>query len=439
MIINKRYNDPRPMLRAGTWFFVEVARLVSDKTARVSLSCVSSYRCFHRMNSNSSVRYFLGYPVSGRIHSLQGGKSSLLGYRHPNLSNAVSCVSPLRPVSSLRCFTGPWFGVNSSSQNLNNKLRETVNHKLNYFGRVGSVQTLRCSSTMMEVSEAVVRSEPGNTILTISLVIDGKKRNLDRPKDEMLEKTLFRMQKTASATGNGMKRNTKRGKTATRNSDIDTEQQQTPVVELHAGPSLNDPLVDPRTTKNEDAWKNGRILRLGSRTFTVEVNPPTIDNIEIQGYPFVGIPVVPTVKMSFAHVKNVEWSWWRNSGKIQNGKVVCSDEWENIHGAEGRMYIPSKKDAGLFLRVQAVPRRFDESDVALDKQNKIVHGNAAISEACGPVLTPPEPGPGSGRHEETLEFLASPSLRLVTYNILADQYASTESAKNIIFASCPSE
>lgn len=51
--------------------------------------------------------------------------------------------------------------------------------------------------------------------------------------------------------------------------------------------------------------------------------------------------------------------------------------------------------------------------------------------AAGPPLP--------GRHALTGAPLESPGVRVVTYNILADQYASTDYAQEHLFSFCPRE
>ena len=52
--------------------------------------------------------------------------------------------------------------------------------------------------------------------------------------------------------------------------------------------------------------------------------------------------------------------------------------------------------------------------------------------AQGPLLPA-----GAGRHARTTHALKPPGLRVVTYNILADQYAATEYARERLFSYCP--
>lgn len=57
----------------------------------------------------------------------------------------------------------------------------------------------------------------------------------------------------------------------------------------------------------------------------------------------------------------------------------------------------------------------------------------------GPVRRGPEDPPAVARHALTPAPLATPGLRVVTYNILADQYVATDYAQKVLFNYCPSQ
>ena len=327
-------------------------------------------------------------------------------------------------------------------------------------------------------SRAVVRSDPNESMLTITLTLAGKPRNLDRPKGELLEKTLMRIKKAAESSKNTGKKKQKKKKDAVEKAhavgSLEDEtsraigtlaQDRSLWVGLRAGRSQEDVLVDPSSTTNEEAWKHGRLLEVGSALFSVDLNPPTVTGVEIHGHPFVGIPVVPSPALLYADVDDVDWVWYRHHRRSKSTASMKEGAWEKIEGACDRMYTPTETDLGCLLRVECIPKRTlhsSEEDrkplmsTRISSPNSaaspgegsvghdgggcdVAYGDSFLSEPHGPVLQPPEPGPGTERHDKTLSFLASPSLRVVTYNILADQYASTESARNIIFASCPSQ
>ena len=68
-------------------------------------------------------------------------------------------------------------------------------------------------------------------------------------------------------------------------------------VGLHAGPSEQHPVLDAGNVTNEEAWRHGRLLRVGGATYRVELNPPFCDRLELHARPFVGIPLVPAAQV----------------------------------------------------------------------------------------------------------------------------------------------
>jgi 2',5'-phosphodiesterase len=306
---------------------------------------------------------------------------------------------------------------------------------------------------------AVVKLLPSEPNLTITLTLAGKQRNLDRPRNEPLEKSLARIQKSAEPQGD--KKRQRRNQT--RPSSQQQQQQQSfetrvaapeppsqsagsLFVGLHSGSTPLDPLIDPGKTTNEEAWKPGHLLRVGDASYVVELNPPIVQGLEAHGQLFVGIPVVPTPKLLFADVQRCTWQWQRRVSEQatatddSRAAPTTSSEWSLIPGATGRAYTPREADEGCILRVLCTPARRHDGACEFDAANgeNILFGDPLLSNEFGTVKRPPSNGgAGRGRHELTRDYLASPHVRVVTYNVLADQYAATESAKNVIFASCP--
>jgi hypothetical protein len=64
-------------------------------------------------------------------------------------------------------------------------------------------------------------------------------------------------------------------------------------VALHEGPTPDTPCLDPVTTRNAEAWQQGRLLRVGQQLFWVEVNPPMVARLEVPGGCFVGLQLCP--------------------------------------------------------------------------------------------------------------------------------------------------
>lgn len=62
-----------------------------------------------------------------------------------------------------------------------------------------------------------------------------------------------------------------------------------------------------------------------------------------------------------------------------------------------------------------------------------------MSCTMGAVLAAPPQAAASERHPLTRQYCSAPSFRIVTYNILADQYAATDYAQQVLFSFCPAE
>ncbi len=178
--------------------------------------------------------------------------------------------------------------------------------------------------------------------------------------------------------------------------------------------------------------------------------------------------------MAFTDEEACQWRWLRSAAPDQ-----AAAGWEAIPGANERVYRPSPEDLGRRLRVECTPVRCchgmpnilsigplclcpepDSFAAALSQMYALcfnqgqlwVHGmcrrssevggassmgEPAACEAGPPVAQGPPLPAGAARHALTAQPLAHPGLRVVTYNILADQYAATEYAREHLFSYCP--
>lgn len=73
-----------------------------------------------------------------------------------------------------------------------------------------------------------------------------------------------------------------------------------------------------------------------------------------------------------------------------------------------------------------------------DDSDAVLLGEAQAWE-LGIVGAEHEPKAGERRHPLTPQPLQPPGLRVVSYNILADQYVGTEYAQEVLFSYCPQE
>ena len=216
---------------------------------------------------------------------------------------------------------------------------------------------------LLTLLQAVVRSLPGEPNMTITLTVGGKQRNMDRcgglrrpqqlaarvvelllppcgtgspcrprltmnlccplcrPKDELLEKPLGRLQKSAGPAGDRQQKRQKGKQAAAASAEAlppgaaaAAASAAGPFVGLYAGPSEQHPVLDAAAVTNEEAWRQGRLLRIGDASYEIELNPPLLDRIELHARPFVGIPLVPAVQVRAFRNSNAIWVLWQMRG-----------------------------------------------------------------------------------------------------------------------------
>lgn len=266
------------------------------------------------------------------------------------------------------------------------------------------------------VRKATVRSVPGEPTMTITLEVGGRQRNLDRPKTELLERPLLRISKSAATPV--QTKNTAR-KINEEKAVKKSPSQDALLAALHAGPSQEHPIINPSMVTNEEAWLHGRLLAVGGSQYVVDLNPPMVERLELNGMVAVGIPLVPMISLRFAELGACSWQWQRKSSKHD-------DDWKDIDMACQYGYVPTQEDLGCALRVACTPANGE-------RQGDVVYSNEE-----GPVVEIQLSDVSSmSRHSLTAVPCDFPNFRIITYNLLADQYASTEDAKNILFKHCP--
>ena len=151
-----------------------------------------------------------------------------------------------------------------------------------------------------------------------------------RPKDELLEKPLGRLQKSAAPQQDKQARRQAGKKPNAAAADSaggagPAAAEASPFVGLHAGPSETHPVLDAGVVTNEEAWRHGRLLRVGGTQYQVVLNPPFLARMEVHAAAFVGIPLMLVVQVGAAAQEG------RGAGKgcVQAAGWACACVWQN--------------------------------------------------------------------------------------------------------------
>jgi 2',5'-phosphodiesterase len=201
-----------------------------------------------------------------------------------------------------------------------------------------------------------------------------------------------------------------------------------------------------------------------------------------------GYPVMPVAALAFADKDFCKWRWLRkphaagkggssSSSSSKDKAAAAAAEWEDT-GCSSICYTPTQEDIGYTLRVECTPAAAaGNADVqqqqggeislpssslvlaaavvtaAADPQQQqslnassrasntaaVVYGEPLTADT-GPVRAGPEQPAARLRQLNPGVALPEPwRFRVMSYNILADQYAGTSYAQQVLFKYCPTE
>lgn len=281
---------------------------------------------------------------------------------------------------------------------------------------VSSPRTLTGACRLLgRMNPAVVRCLPGEPKLTISFSLDGSHKHMMRDQDEPLGKALARISHGLNKSqGKAKKSKKKKGETP-------GEAPVLTAVKLYyngeevSGMSLN-----------SEAWRDGAVLEVGDVEYSVHRNTPTLTNAELPASLLAEFPVCPNLEIEFGNLEDCEFTWYRENAPNTSTEAAVEVEGQDSEWTQvgcGRVHVPSIQDIGYRLKLRCTPK--DGGRSGLPKE--------LLSTAI-------EAGPGvctfDNRHAYTLKEAEWPSVRVVSYNILADTYAQTELSKTVLYPYC---
>ena len=222
-----------------------------------------------------------------------------------------------------------------------------------------------------------VKMIPGDERLKISLTycpVGGKINvyNFDRLQNEDVQKTLDRISANISKD---LQKKSKKANSKDKNKEkLNQKLNSNVAVAL-----FNNGLPVDISLLNSEVWKTGINLQIGDDSYTVIVNSPTINCIELpQDSIMAEFFVYPRVVTEFADIKASKFKWMRakcsqineiqletaleesKSNEHNNVRENSQYVWEEIH--RGLSYIPKISDIGYKLRVSCTPCNKDNEE-----------------------------------------------------------------------------
>jgi 2',5'-phosphodiesterase len=163
-----------------------------------------------------------------------------------------------------------------------------------------------------------------------------------------------------------------------------------------------------------------------------------------------GYPLLPVYSLAFADESACQWRWLRrkatagkNGGATKGGGPTAGiaeppgPEWEET-GCRSACYTPAAADEGCVLRVECRPGRLGggSSGSSGGSSGPDATGDPLAAET-GPVRPGPRLPAAASRQLAPPAPAVAPAFRVMSYNILADQYAGTAYAQKVLFDYCP--
>lgn len=165
-------------------------------------------------------------------------------------------------------------------------------------------------------------------------------------------------------------------------------------------------------------------LNLHETSYKVKFNWPWINTVTVPTSLLAGFYAYPPkLEMDFADRHASDFIWFR--GKLPANKREDQIEWEEA--GRGFSYLVQHEDIGYRLKILATPKSADGS-----KEGPAVEAIGKNEVQAGPGICPFE-----SRHLFTMDRLSGKSIRVASYNILADYYADTEDGIKLLFNYCP--
>jgi len=290
----------------------------------------------------------------------------------------------------------------------------------------------RYSNMCSRVSAVFIRNALGEDRIQISFKFppndhNARVYNFDRLKSEELEKTLTRISANVSRVVN------KKVKKKFKSVESETALPELDVVLLHD----QDILVN-KFEPNEDAWLDGRCLKIDNYRMLIYVNVPTIRRLELPEIVMIGCAIRPLICVEFGTETDCHYVWFRKtvaneastnisekslsnsdmqltdgstrncsevehfsksdgSLRSRNGQELEQEDlgsWEEIY--RGRVYLPVSADEGCYLKLECYP-------VCGNRVGEVVKVVAKKSVIKGPIGH----CPFEKRHNFTKELLAN--------------------------------
>ncbi|KAK6165879.1 hypothetical protein SNE40_022702 [Patella caerulea] len=264
------------------------------------------------------------------------------------------------------------------------------------------------------MSHIYVKCIPESERLEISVVYDKRTYNMSRLKEEEIGKCFARLQMNIMKII--QKRKNKKKKKSKEATPMEDSDSIISISMLKKGKTLLD------TTPNIDAWTEDSELVIGDTKLQMEINSPTVISLSLPASIMSGFPIFPKSELEFVNIDHCKFVWYREPLPSASAKDADNVP---VEISRERYYSPTPAEIGHRLSLTLTPLNGE-------RVGKEVSVTSKFEVEAGPGLCPFEK-----RHLYTQKEAEKESLRVVSYNILADVYADSDFSRTELFPYCP--
>nr|CAB3264735.1 2',5'-phosphodiesterase 12 [Phallusia mammillata] len=297
-----------------------------------------------------------------------------------------------------------------------------------------SIMANRIKSRPMEfhkVMQVVEKQNDPTTIITME--IGGRTRLLNRPSGEKLSKFFIRVGANLKNAQN--KKMRKVAKTTNAQSVHDDASIEMMFLDRSGNEISSDEILS-------DIWKKADCFILQDVKYRIAYNFPCVTKLKLPQTLIAGTLLYPKIEFEFANYYYSRFEWYRCVEQEGNQQMEVDSEnenntekddptkWKFLH--DQKTHLLSSDDAGHRFKLVVFPGNSDHQVV------EDIEDSGVMTAYSGVVVPGQDYYLFDSRHEHTKNWCGENRFRVMTYNILADCYASTEYAQSDLFGYCPS-
>ncbi|XP_053203734.1 2',5'-phosphodiesterase 12-like [Panonychus citri] len=297
---------------------------------------------------------------------------------------------------------------------------------------------VNCDSTCSSQGTALLSMEPDCDKMSLRFTychnLNEKIFSLNRDKNESLAVAFSRLRLNLERFVNPITKKTKWTKQKNGSNQLIDESKQDNQKKLLEIKLIVDGQTIDLNTPHSQAWKDNSILIIGDSNYKVLLNSPMVESVKLSNCLLTGYIVYPVIYFVNATINDCDYSWYRfksksncDSKKRQAATIEDNDEIAKELISTGFIYHVKNEDIGHHLMVKITPK---------DTRLAGLEGSCVSDDVvnCGPVDCP-----FMERQKLTSTRTDSESIRIITYNLLADYYTRMKTTPTEIFPYCPIE